>query len=426
MSSSRSSHLGSERWGRAALSVAAAVLAACSGSAAHGGAGADAGVLDAASEPAAPEVPRVAIDRAGLTDLGSGALDYADPALWACRPGNDPNACHANLDATEVHKDGSLEVVPHARAERPAFDCFYLYPAVAVSGGGNLRDFSDLTPVLDPLLAQAARFNRVCELYAPLYRQQSLRVDAPGEPGLDGDPELALQDVLAAFEQYAEGLGRGRKFVILGHSQGATLGLELLARRVEHDPALRARFISAVLLGASPTVQLGKPAGGTFQDIALCSAPGQVGCLIAYDSFDIQAPPDPLRARLGSTREPGREVACSEPGSLANNHGNYRGSYFAAHAQSASFELPGYRPDELSTPFVLYRDYFSARCVHNPGSSYLELSSAAAAGDLRQAPPYRSPELEQAGWGLHLADFQPALDDLIEAVSLQAAVALTP
>jgi hypothetical protein len=410
-------------WGRAALLGA---LGGCAESAAHGGVAGDAGVQDASTEAVAPQVPRVAIDRAGLTDLGSGPLDYAEPALWACRPGNDPNACHANLDATEVRKDGSLVVVPHVRSERPAFDCFYLYPTVAVRGGGNVRDFSDITPVLDPLLAQAARFNRVCEVYAPLYRQVSLAANASGELLADGDPELALQDVLAAFKHYTEVLGRDRKFVILGHAQGAALGVQLLARTVDRDPTLRARLISAVLLGASPTVPLGKPVAGSFENIPLCSAPGQVGCLIAYDSFDIQAPPDLQSARIGSTREPGREVACTEPGPLANNHGNYRGSYFAAHASAALFELSGHVPDDLATPFVLYRDYFWARCVHNPGSTYLELSISRLADDLREAPPYRSPELEQAGWGLHLADFQPALDDLIEAVSLQATAALAP
>ena len=36
----------------------------------------------------------------------------------------------------------------------------------------------------------------------------------------------------------------------------------------------------------------------------------------------------------------------------------------------------------------------------------------------------RNAELEQAGWGLHLSDFQPALDDLIDAVDQQAKAAL--
>ena len=159
-----------------ALTLLSACAAMGDGTAPNGSEAPAQGIL---ADTAAPTVAK--IDRSHLKDVGITApLDYNDPALWACRPGNDPNECHANLDATEILPDGSTKLVPHVRATDPKFDCFYIYPTVALSGGGNMTDFSDIRPVLDPLLGQGARFNRLCEVYAPLYRQVSLSTTAEG------------------------------------------------------------------------------------------------------------------------------------------------------------------------------------------------------------------------------------------------------
>ena len=59
--------------------------------------------------------------------------------------------------------------------------------------------------------------------------------------------------------------------------------------------------------------------------------------------------------------------------------------------------------------------------INQGGFSYLEVAINKSAGDTRENPPYRSPPLESTGWGLHLVDYNLELDDLIEAVRLQAA-----
>lgn len=117
------------------------------------------------------------------------------------------------------------------------------------------------------------------------------------------------------------------------------------------------------------------------------------------------------------------EVACTEPARLAGNTGNYRGGYFSLVTSNPTFAAPGFRPTDVTTRFLLYRDFFKGSCVARDGFNYLELSIAKSADDTRETPPYRSAALETNGWGLHLVDYNPELEDLIEMVKLQAAAA---
>lgn len=369
-------------------------------------------------------VPMTKIDRSGLRNVGNtGLLDYSDPALWACLPGNDPNECHANLDATEILKDGTRKVIPHRRATSPEFDCFYVYPTVALNGGGNMTDFSDIGSVLDPLLAQGARFNRLCEVYAPLYRQVALSTDGGVTSASAGaNPQLATGDVLAAFDQYMRTWNKGRNFVIIGHSQGTSMALEILRQRVDVNAGLRRQFISAVLLGGAPRVPEGERVGGTLKNIPLCAQPGETGCLIAYASYAAEAPPTPESGLFGRTTDAG-VVACTDPAKLAGNSGNYAGSYFSKTTNNPSF-ASGEPPADLTTRFYVYRDFFKGECVREGEFSYLKQSINKTADDKRAVPPYRNTRLEQTGWGLHLVDFNLPLEDLITAVDKQSATKL--
>ncbi|MEY4581833.1 MAG: hypothetical protein RL701_6536 [Pseudomonadota bacterium] len=108
---------------------------------------------------AAADMPvvRVAIGRSGLSDVGADKpLDYADPRLWLCRPGNDPDECDANLDATALLPDGTRKRIVHVKAPNPEIDCFYVYPTVKLTSGGPMTDFAHIDITLDPLLSQGA------------------------------------------------------------------------------------------------------------------------------------------------------------------------------------------------------------------------------------------------------------------------------
>lgn len=374
---------------------------------------------DASDGDETQAIPITKIDRSHLKNLGTAPLDYADPNLWLCRPGNDPNECYRDLDATETLKNNSLAIVHRTPALRPSFDCFYVYPTVSLGVTGNVTDFSDITLILDPLLSQAAPFRSLCEVYAPLYRQASIG-GGSGGISLSGDLGLAYADVEAAFQYYLDHLSGGRNFVLVGHSQGTYMLTQLIDNRLDTDPALRSRMISALLIGGSVIVPAGQRVGGSFQSVPTCARAGETGCVIAYNSYAREAPPGES-ALFGRAPE-GSEIACTTPGVLANNPGRLLGSYLPLEIQQPLFVPDGF-PEEhdFTTPYGLYRDFFRGECVTKDGAQYLEISIDKTPDDQRPVPPYRSATIEAIGFGLHIADYNLPLDDLLRAVGLQAA-----
>jgi hypothetical protein len=341
--------------------------------------------------------------------------------MWVCRPDIQPNECRQNQDATLIKSDGSYEAEPHAFAQEPKFDCFYVYPTVLLTGEPQLVDFSEagVTKVNDALMTQGARFSSMCEVYAPFYRQRGLSGGLPVE---GSDPALGLQDVRDAFAYYLEHLNRGRKFVLIGHSQGTSMLTAMMQMDVDPVEKVRANMLSALLIGFQVEVPEGETVGGTFQNIPLCTEAGQTGCVIAYVSFAADNPPD-ASARFGRTMNERRQVACVNPALLAGNTGRFRASYFRKSISNASFLPENPLPDDLPTPFGLYRDVFKGECVVRDGASYLEVNLDTEEGDKRM-PPWRQPTVEGIGFGLHLVDYQIPMGDLLEAVERQAEAAL--
>ena len=365
------------------------------------------------------------VDRTGLTDVGTDKpLDYADRRMWLCRPGNDPDECNANLDTTELLADGSRKVIPHERAADPAFDCFYVYPTVKLTGTGPMTDFANVSITLDPLLSQGARFNKLCKVYAPLYRQMGVVPNADGSPGASIRTTLGLDDVRQAFAHYLKNFNNGRKFVLIGHSQGTGMLTAMAAQDIDPKPEVRAQMLSALLIGGSVSVPVGQTVGGTFKNIPLCTKAGETGCVITYMSFSKEVPPS-ANGTFGRAAA-GQVAGCTEPAALAGRAGQpYLGSYIRLQRVNPGLAADGMDklPKDITTPFLLYRNVFRGACKTNEaGLSWLEVSLDWPANDPRPLPPYHNARTE-AALGLHVLDYNLELDDLIEAVRLQAASA---
>src|SRR5262249_45093426 len=102
---------------------------------------------------------------------------------------------------------------------------------------------------------------------------------------------LAFSDVAAAWRDYMKHFNKGRGVVLIGHSQGAGMLTELVREKIDPFKKVRAKLVSALLLGGNVTVPQGSDVGGAFNHVPGCRRAKQTGCVVAYSTFN-QTPPD--------------------------------------------------------------------------------------------------------------------------------------
>jgi hypothetical protein len=333
----------------------------------------------------------------------------AATTTWLCRPGQAGDPCLYPEDATSEPADGTTTVVPSEPATNSPFDCFYIYPTVTETAPTS-NTTTAVTPAIEAAaVAQASRFSRVCNVWAPTYRQ---RTSASLAGGLGSDPtadSISYRSLLAGWRDYLAHDNDGRPIVFIGHSQGAANLIRLLRSQVDNDPALRSRMVSAIILGGNVQVPIGKTEGGTFGHIPACTRAGETGCVIAYSSFSSPPPADSLFGRpgqgvslqSGQTTTQGQEVVCTNPAALGSSATAPLTPYFVASEKSAG------------EPWVTYPDLYTGACETARGASWLQID--AHAGDSR---PVVTPTLGPT-WGLHLDDVNLALGNLVDDVAAQ-------
>ena len=348
------------------------------------------------------------------------AVDYASEANWLCLPGRQ-DACGRPLPTVALNPNGFGSLGQVRPAANPPIDCFYVYPTVSRDAGLN----SDLTPGVEEQAAttvQFARFSTLCRTFAPLYRQITIaalpRV-VGGDP-LSGPTAIAYGDVVAAWRHYLRHHNRGRPFVLLGHSQGTIHLIRLLAEEIEGSDAA-GRMLSALLIGYNVEVPEGQLVGGSFRQTPLCTRPGQTGCVVSYVSFRATNPPPP-GAIFGRAPRPGMTVACTNPARLAGGSAPLDSYWFAPVGQFGGPAIAWSSGGAPPVPFLRTEGLVSAACVNRGPLGYLSVSVNADPRDARtdQIPGdvYILGRL-QPGWGLHLADVNLALGDLLRLVEQQ-------
>lgn len=352
---------------------------------------------------------------------GYQSATYRDDARWLCRGGRPGDLCaEADLDTTVVQPDGSASVEHHEPARHPAVDCFYVYPTASADPVPN----SDLVPgpeEIGTVLGQAAPLTSSCRVFAPVYRQ--VPFTAATTPGFTQEQgraalEVAYRDVLDAFKHYIANDSRGRPFVLYGHSQGGMHLARLIAEEVEHEPALRRRLVSALLIGTTTlTVPEGRTVGGTFDRVPLCRRRTQLGCLVAYSSYDAADPPGPT-ATFGRATEPGMQVPCVNPAAPRGGTAVLRSSWpTGGFATQGPYADPA-RNAEVTTPRFATPGLASAGCAVRDGASYLEVTVHADPADPRMDSVGGQFALIP-GFGLHLIDIDLAIGDLADLVATQ-------
>jgi hypothetical protein len=354
--------------------------------------------------------------------------DYSDPKTWLCRPGltGSANACDVDLNTTVVKADGSLTREGFTAAANPAIDCFYVYPTVSLDPTGN----SDMNPGAEEtgvVRAQFARFGSQCRLFAPLYRQATLtalRAATTGTP-MQVDRALGYRDVVDAWNYYLQHDNNGRGVVLVGHSQGSGLLIQLIREEIDGKP-VQSRLVSALLPGANLAVPLGTDVGGAFQHVPVCRSASQTGCVITYVSFRSTIPPPP-NSRFGRVQGENMVAACANPAALGGGSGELH-AYLSAAGRSivgsAAEPRPWVDPPKaIDTPWVSVPGLLTAQCVSNDTASYLEVTVHGNPADPRVddiSGDVVTNGQVNASWGLHLIDVNEAMGNLIDIVAQQA------
>lgn len=336
----------------------------------------------------------------------------ATDTTWLCRPGMANNPCLTPLDATTVRADGSTTITAQATpTANSAFDCFYVYPTVSKQTTVN----ADLTIEAAEKAAasgQASRFSQVCNVWAPMYRQATLATLAKGVPIGQDAMNTAYQSLLSGWQDYLAHHNQGRPIVFIGHSQGASMLMQLLSTQVDRNPALRRQLVSAILVGGNVEVPAVAGGYGTFKNIPACRYAEHTGCVIAYSTYPGQPPADGAFGRPGKgiskdqdgSAAASTQVLCVNPAALGGGTAS-ADSYFP----TAAFPTPG---TTVTTPWVEYPGRYTTTCKSAGDATWLE--AVAATGDARQPLVEKDPR-----WGFHSYDVFLPLGDLVRAVENQ-------
>jgi hypothetical protein len=352
------------------------------------------------------------------------APDYTKPEAWLCLPGRD-DVCSKPLPTAALNANGYGSVGQAVPTRDPKIDCFYVYPTVSRDAGDN-SDMAAGPEEQATAAVQFARFAGTCRTFAPLYRQATLTAllrQAQGQGQRTAQSlATAYGDVVAAWGEYLKTHNGGRPFVLIGHSQGTIHLTQLLAREIEGRPEAK-RMLSALLIGFNVEVPEGKTVGGTFQQTPLCSRVGETGCVVSYVSFRATNPPPPM-SLFGRSQRPGMTVACTNPARLAKGSAQLDSYWYAAPGitgapSTITWSSQGTPP----TLFLRTEGLASAACVNRGNVGYLSVMVNADPADARTD---RIPGdvviagVPQPGWGLHTADMNLGLGDLIALVEAQA------
>jgi hypothetical protein len=243
-----------------------------------------------------------------------------------------------------------------------------------------------------------------------MYRQVTVTALDSGNQETPQQLATPVKDVRAAFATYLRQDNHGRGFVLIGHSQGSFVLEQLIAKDVDSKPAVRKRLVSAILLGGNVLVKRHKNVGGSFQHIPACRSATQLGCVIAFSTFD---QPPPANALFGRTTVAGDQVLCTNPAALAGGAATvdpvFPSAPFAPGTLiAAGISLLKITQPKAPTTWVSEPGSYRAHCSSAGGASVLQITALHGA---QTATPSPDPT-----WGLHLLDANIELGNLLSVV----------
>jgi hypothetical protein len=336
----------------------------------------------------------------------------ASQTVWLCQPGQAADPCAYSPAATAVSSSGATSSVAGADESNSKFDCFYVYPTVSTQLSANSNLIVGRAQI-EAAVDQASRFSEDCAVYSPMYRQVTLAGLAAGFADNSANQSIAYESELSGWESFLADYSDGRPFILIGHSQGAAMVIRLIESQIDHNPKLRARLVSAIILGGNVQVPSGKLVGGSFANVPACTSATESGCVIAYSTYPSEPPATSIFGRPGKgvslqsnqTASTGSQVLCTNPAALGGGKATLSPFFFATTQALGKVDV--------TTPWVTYPGLYSASCERGGGATWLQVTPTHISGDLRPLVQV----LPNADWGYHLEDVNLALGNLVKDVS---------
>lgn len=217
------------------------------------------------------------------------AEDYRKPALWHARPdipNNPAGWLPAGIPANDLVTPGRIAI-------------FFIHPTSYLGSdrwNAGVDDAESRDRARLFIRGEASAFNGVGAVWAPKYRQATFGAFLTDQANAARAIDAAYHDVDAAFTAFLEANPAG-PIILAGHSQGSLHLLRLMKERVAGTPILQ-RVVAAYPIGWPISLSADIPALG----LPACTARGQAGCIISWQSFALPADPQAIvRLYDGST-----------------------------------------------------------------------------------------------------------------------------
>jgi hypothetical protein len=227
--------------------------------------------------------------------------------------------------------------------------------------------------------------------------------------------------VRAGFQEYLERHSKGRGFVLIGHSQGASHLARLLDEEIDGNRSLRDRMISAIVPGSNNVyVPRGEAVGGNLENIPACEAGDQLRCVMAWSIYRDRATTGlPAQANFGRLStgywvypaprpDPAAyEVLCVNPAELSGDRGTLK-----VLANLTAFAGYTGQPD----PWEGFEGFYGAGCRTGEDASWLDMTQVS---DATPSVGAILTVISSTNGGLHTADINLVLGNLIAVVTRQ-------
>jgi pimeloyl-ACP methyl ester carboxylesterase len=166
-------------------------------------------------------------------------------------------------------------------APNHAIDIFYLYPTAWANANPNPQ----ICEIDEPSMRigapmdferQATAFQTVGNVFAPYYRQDNYS----SVRRLEVIAGIPTMDATAAFDYFIDHFNNNRPFILVGHSQGATILGNLLADYLRHRPDVYSRMIAAYVIGSPITADY----LARNHHLKFAEGPDDTGVIISYNT----------------------------------------------------------------------------------------------------------------------------------------------